>query len=159
MASSLASLALILSMSSAGGLGPFHRAHPGGRIVAPGPGYGWGFPNGNPDGYGYVDYGTALPLGANRTPEYYFPRNFALPPRQLFPQTYYNPYVTNGQRYIPYVACGGDHPAGGSPTGSSMLPVHPYENIVGSRPVVEPPTFSGRVEAPPVAAGTSGLIP
>ena len=125
-----------------------------------GPGAGWGFPNGQPDGYGYVDYGTYLPLGANRTPEYYFPRNHSLPPLQLIPNTYWNPYVTNGQRYIPYVGCGGDHPAGAKfPPGSASLPVHPYENIVGSRPVVAPPRFSGRVEGSPVPSGGSGLIP
>ena len=33
-----------------GGLFGGHK--PGGRILPPGPGHGWGFPNGNPDGYG-----------------------------------------------------------------------------------------------------------
>ena len=156
MASTIASLALAISVASTGGL--FHKS-PGGKIVAPGPGYGWGFPNGNPDGYGYVDYGDALPLGANRTPDYFFPRNFALPALQSFPATFYNPYVSNGQRYLPYSGCGGDHPAGGAPSGSATLPLHPYANIVGSRPVVAPPEFTGRIEAPPVPAGGSGLIP
>jgi hypothetical protein len=157
MASSIAAFALMISMTSVGGFGSHGK--PGGRIVAPGPGIGHGFPNGNPDGYGYVDYGTALPLGADRIPEYFFPRNFALPPVQLFPTTYYNPYVTAGQRYIPYVACGGDHPAGRRPIDSASLPVHPYENLVGSKPVVTPPRFNGRTEAPPVPSGGSGLIP
>lgn len=156
MVSSIASLAIAISMASTGGL--FHKGT-GGQIVAPGPGAGWGFPNGNPDGYGYVDYGTALPLGANRTPDYFFPRNFSLPAEQMFPATYYNPYVTNGQRYISYTGCGSDHPAGGHPTGSAALPVNPYRNIVGRQPVVPPPAFSGRVEAPPVPPGGSGLIP
>ena len=44
-----------------------------------------GFLNGNPDGYGWVDYGVYLPLGADRTAEYYFPRYFAIPPAQMFP--------------------------------------------------------------------------
>lgn len=157
MASTIASMVLTISMATTGGL--FHRHTPGGRILPPGPGPGWGFPNGQPDGYGYVDYGTYLPLGADRTAEYHFPRNFALPTLQLIPQTYWNPYVTNGQRYIPYVNCGGDHPAGRAPVGSAMLPVHPYDNIVGSRPVVTPPRFSGRVEGTPVPSGGSGLIP
>jgi len=157
MASSIASIALILSMAATGGFG--HRSTPGGRIVAPGPGPGWGFPNGNPDGYGWVDYGTALPIGADRTPDYYFPRNFAVPPIQAFPATYYNPYLTNGQMYIPYTGCGGDHPAGHHPAGSAFLPVNPYQDTVGNRPVVAPPRLRGRVEATPVPAGGSGLIP
>ena len=33
------------------------------NIVPPGPGFGWGFPNGAIDGYGWVDYGYLLPLG------------------------------------------------------------------------------------------------
>src|SRR3954453_12562819 len=94
MASSIASLALALSLASTGGL--FHHPQTGGHILPPGPGFGWGFPNGNPAGCGYVDYGVSLPLGADRTPEYYFPRNFAPPPLQSVPSTYYNPYITNG---------------------------------------------------------------
>ena len=70
--------------------------------MPPGPGDGWGFPNDNPDRYGWVDYGVYLPLGADRTAEYYFPRYFAVPPEQMFIQTYYNPFETRGQRYIPY---------------------------------------------------------
>ena len=103
--------------------------------------------------------GPICPLGADRTPDYYFPRNFALPPLQAVPATYYNPYVTNGQRYIPHTGCGGAHPAGGPAMSPAELPVHPYENLVNSRPVVTPPRFTGRVEARPVPAGGSGLIP
>ena len=44
----------------------------GGWILPPGPGDGWGFPNNNPDGYGWSDPGPFLPLGADRTAEYYF---------------------------------------------------------------------------------------
>ena len=157
MVSSLASIALAVSVLSTGGL--FHRSTPGGNIVPPGPGPGWGFPNGQPDGYGYVDYGTALPIGGDRTPDYFFPRNFALPPAQIVPATYWNPYVTNGQRYIPYVGCGGAHPAGGPPSGSALLPINPYQNVVGGQPVVAPPRFTGRVEGPSVPTGGSGLIP
>ncbi len=96
------------------------------HIMPPGPGDGWGFPNDNPDNYGWVDYEDNLPLGADRTAEYYFPRFFAVPPEQMFTQTYYNPFETRGQRYIPYVGAGGDHPAGGPPLASAALPVSPY---------------------------------
>ena len=157
MVSTIASLALAVSMASSGGI--FHHSKPGGHILPPGPGAGWGFPNGQPDGYGWVDYGTYLPLGANRTPDYYFPRNFALPPLQAVPQTFYNPYVSNGQRFIPYTGCGGDHPAGRPAQASAMLPIHPYEDLVGTKPVVTPPRFQGRVESAPVPSGGSGLIP
>ena len=157
MVSAIASVLLTISMASTGGLK--NRLQGGGRILPPGPGNGWGFPNGQPDGYGYYDYGTYLPLGADRTPEYYFPRNFALPIAQLVPNTYFNPYVTNGQRYIPFVNCGGIHPAGGPARASAALPVSPYENVVGNRPVVAPPNFTGRVESAPVPSGGSGLIP
>ncbi len=156
MVSSMASLALALSVASTGGL---FRHEPGGRITPPGPGYGWGFPNGNPDGFGYVDYGSTLPLGANRTPDYFFRRYFALPASQVFFPTYYNPYLTRGQRYLPFSGCGGEHPAGGPPFGSAEMPMHPYTNVINTQPLVEPPPMSGRVEAPPIAPGGSGLIP
>ena len=100
-----------------------------------------GFPNGNPDGYGWVDYGVYLPLGADRTAEYYFPRYFAVPPEQMFLQTYYNPFETRGQRYIPYCGAGGDHPMGGPPTASSHLPVSPYADDTGRRPGGPRPSF------------------
>lgn len=132
---------------------------PGGRIVAPGPGYGWGFPNNNPDNYGNVDYGRALPLGADRVSEYYFPRYLASPANQMFMPTFYNPYVTRGQRYLPYAGAGGDHPAGGLPLGPSDMPDHPYHDTIGTGPRVALPPFSGRVAAPPVNAGATGLTP
>ena len=122
MASTIVSLALALA-AGATGRGE-HAATTRTTATAaaagsspPGPGYGWGFPNGNPDGYGWCDHGDALPLGADRTAEYYFPRYFALPPDQMFLPTYYNPYMTRGQRYIAYAGCGGDHPAGGPADG------------------------------------------
>src|SRR5262249_41384536 len=59
-------------------------------LVPPGPGNGWGFLNGSPDGYGWVSYGVYLPLGADRTAEYFFPRYLAVPAAQMFPETYYD---------------------------------------------------------------------
>ena len=185
MSSTIASLALALAISASGWNGPgggsysdtvqpgYNHNHnhayaggflrglfgPGGRIVGPGPGYGWGFPNGAPDNYGNVDYGTALPLGPNRVPEYYFPRYLSSPANQMFVPTYYNPYVTRGQRYLPYAGAGGDHPAGGLPLGSSAMPDHPYRDTIGSGPRVALPPFNGRVGAPPVNSGATGLTP
>jgi hypothetical protein len=157
MGSTIASLALALSIASTGGLGRHGKT--GGHVLPPGPGAGWGFPNGQPDGYGYVDYGVYLPLGADRTPDYYFPRNFALPPIQAFPQTYYNPYVSNGQRYVGYTACGGDHPAGRAPTGSAELPTNPNGAGLNNQLTVPLPRFTGRVEGTPIPSGGTGLIP
>ena len=77
----------------------------------------------------------------------------------MFLPTYYNPYVNRGQRYIPYAGCGGDHPMGGPPPGSASTPVHPYSDTAGSGPQVPLPTFSGRVEAPPISSGGTGLTP
>jgi hypothetical protein len=165
MASTIVSLALALvaGAGTAAGHGPscpnYPHRHAGGRIVADGPGDGWGFPNGNPDGYGWVDYGDALPLGANRTPEYYFPRYLATPPNQAFMPTYYNPYITRGQRYLPYAGCGGEHPAGGPPLVSALTPTHPYQETLGHGPQVVVPPFSGRIGAPPVNSGGTGLTP
>lgn len=177
MVSSLAPLALAYSLATIGGLfdhengrvvarvplghraSHAHHTH-GGRITPPGPGLGWGFPNGNPDGYGWVDYGTTLPLGADRTPDYFFRRQYATPIPQMFFPTYYNPYVSRGQRYLPYSGCGGAHPAGGPPLGSSEMSARPYEDWLSqSRPVVQPPDYTGEVDAPAEPAGGSGLIP
>lgn len=171
MTGALASLIVALTAASSGGLfgGPdrpapappraacehtHHHAHhllaPGGRIMPPGPGAGWGFPNGAPDGYGWVDYGTYLPLGANRTPDYFFPRHFATLPEQVFLPSYYNPYVQRGQRYIPYTACGGCHPNGGPARSTSETSTHPYEDQISAPPLGNAPNFSGEVEAPPI---------
>ena len=155
MVSSLAATTLALAVASTGGL--FHPG--GGRILPPGPGSGWGFPNGQPDGYGWFDHGTFLPLGADRIPEYFFPRYFVVPPEQLVLPTYYNPYVMRGQRYIPYAGCGGAHPMGGPPPGPASTPVHPYSESIGTRPTVPVPVYSGTVEAPPVGSGATGLTP
>jgi hypothetical protein len=136
-----------------------HSLAPGGRILGPGPGNGWGFPNGSPDSYGWFDHGTALPLGGDRVGEYYFPRYYSVPPVQAFLPSYYNPYITRGQRYVAFVGGGGAHPAGGPPTGSAETPVHPYQDTIGSGPRVRIPAFNGRIEAPPINSGGSGLTP
>lgn len=136
-----------------------HRFHHTDHILPPGPGAGWGFPNGFPDGYGWADYGPYLPLNGDRNAEYFFPRYYVAPPEQLFLPTYYNPYVTRGQRYLPYVADGGAHPAGGAPISSAELPVRPYASMPGHTPAVAVPRLNGRTEAPYVNSGTSGLTP
>lgn len=163
MSISATTLALILAMSAPGGLlGRIREARHfggGGRILAPGPGYGWGFPNGSPDHYGWVDYGDRLPLGGDRNPEYFFPRYYASRPDQSFLSTYYNPYINRGERYIPYAGCGGEHPMGGPPLAPDSTPMNPYNETISRGARVPVPRFSGRVEAPPTNAGSSGLIP
>jgi hypothetical protein len=136
-----------------------HRHHHVDHIVPPGPGDGWGFPNNNPDHYGWVDYGVDLPLGEDRTAEYFFPRFMAVPPAQMFLQTFYNPFETRGQRYIPYSGAGGDHVMGGPPPHSNALPVSPYADLNDSQPVTPVPRLNGRVEAPTLPSGGSGLTP
>jgi len=156
MVSSLATLTLALALGSAGGI---HPTHDGSPVMPPGPGNGWGFPNGNPDGVGWWDNGPLLPLGADRTPDYFFPRYLALPPEQVFLPTYYNSYVTRGQRYIPYAGCGGWHPMGGPPPAQADLPLHPGIEAARRPPVVPVPAYRGRVEAAPVNPGGTGLTP
>lgn len=134
-----------------------HRSN--GFVLPDGPGYGWGFANGAADSYGWWDHGVLLPLGANRVGEYYFPRYMSVPPTQAFLPSYYNPIPTRGQRYVAFSGCGGAHPAGGPPLASAMTPEHPYQDTIGSGPRVSLPAFSGRTEAPPTQAGTSGLTP
>jgi hypothetical protein len=128
------------------------------RIMPPGPGDGWGFPNDNPDMYGWVDYEVNIPLGADRTAEYYFPRYIAVPPEQMFMTTYYNPFVTRGQRYLPFSGGGGDHPAGGPPMGPATLPVSPYADEPDT-PVVTIPRLSGRAEPGPNPSTTPAMSP
>jgi hypothetical protein len=162
MGSTIVSLAVALAAGSAGWQGPYpacYCQYQGTRVLPPGPGYGWGFPNGNPDGFGWADYGTMLPLGPDRTPEYFFPRYYASPPEQAFLPQYYNPYVMRGQRYITYAGCGGCHPMGGPAPASAATPTHPYQESVGTGPRVQVPAFSGRVEAQPIPPGTTGLTP
>ena len=131
----------------------------GGKILPPGPGDGWGFPNGNPDGYGWYDIKDYLPLGPDRNAEYFFPRYFAVPPEQMFLPTYYNPYTTRGQRDIPFSGGGGWHPMGGPPVDSAALPVKPKAEAIYAGEKVAVPPMSGRSEAKPTNSGTSGLTP
>ncbi len=131
----------------------------GGWVLPPGPGDGWGFPNNNPDGYGWVDTGPLLPLGADRTAEYYFPRYFVVPIDQAFMGTYYNPFVNRGQRYLPYTGNGGCHPMGGPPLDSAKTQVKPYSSLTNNRTVVPVPRLNGRVEAPVDNSGKTGLTP
>jgi hypothetical protein len=162
MTSLFISMSLALAMSSTGQQ-PFpfaYYAQAGGRIMPPGPGYGWGFPNGNPDGYGFWDAGDRLPLGADRTVDYYFRRYYGAPVDQMFMPEYFNPYLTRGQRYITYTGCApGFHPAGGPAMGSANTPLHPYQDTLGTGPRVGIPRFNGSVEAPPVNSGSTGLTP
>jgi hypothetical protein len=164
MTTLIVSMGLVLAASSTGqhaaGGPPCAHCGQGGWIMPPGPGYGWGFPNGNPDGYGFWDPGVHLPLGADRTVDYFFRRYYSVPADQMFMASYYNPYVTRGQRYLPYSGCApGSHPAGGPPLGSANLPVHPYSDTLGTGPRVPIPAFNGRVEAPPVNSNGTGLTP
>src|SRR5271166_2282802 len=130
MTATIVTVSLTLAMNSFG-LGHDRADHHGhhykeDHIMPPGPGDGWGFPNNSPDHYGWVDYEDNLPLGSDRTPDYYFPRYFAIPPEQMFTAEYYNAFETRGQRYIPYCGAGGDHPMGGPAPASGSLPVSPY---------------------------------
>jgi hypothetical protein len=132
---------------------------PGGHVTPPGPGLGWGYVNGAPDGYGWVDFQRTLPLGPDRIPDYFFPRQWAMPGSDLFLVSYYNPYLTRGQRYIPYTGGGGNHPAGFYPTGPSETPMHPYEDEVRrTQPIEAPIQFNGRVESP-ARASESAVFP
>ena len=95
----------------------------------------------------------------DRTAEYYFPRYFAVPPEQMFLQTYYNPFETRGQRYLPYVGRRWCSPGGrrtawaGRSAGLSLRGGerhHPRHAV---------PRLNGRSQAAPIASGTSGLTP
>ncbi len=157
MGSTMASVALMVALNATGGI--FLNRDPQNQVMPPQPGYGIGFPNGNPDGYGYVEIGPRLPLLADRTPDYYFRRYNVVPPTQMFMPTYYNAYVTRGQRFIPFAGCGGPHPMSGQPMVSAELPVHPYQDTLTATPRAPVPAFTGRVEAAPVSPGTTGLRP
>ena len=157
MLSMVGSVTILIAMSSTGGIF-FHR-DPNNLVFPPQPGYGAGYQNGNPDGYGWYNHGVYMPLTADRTPEYYFPRYMAVPPTQSFLPNYYNPYVSRGQRFIPFSGCGGPHPMSGPPQSSAMQEVHPYSATLNEAPRVTAPRFSGRVEAPPVNPGNTGLRP
>jgi len=176
MTAAIMTLGLILAAGSAGecpnpaqcphrghhhhhnGSGGHHGS--GGFILPPGPGDGWGFPNGDPNGAGWYDPAPYLPLGADRTSDYFFPRYFTAPPQQMFLSTYYNAYENKGQRYLPYSGAGGDHPMGGPPLDTAITPMQPYSMLNNSQPVTAAPRLRGRVQAPPLpASGGSGLTP
>lgn len=157
MVSMVGSVTILIAMSSTGGIF-FHR-NPNNLVQPPLPGYGAGFQNGNPDGYGWVDFGVNLPLTADRIAEYHFPRYLAVPASQMFLPNYFNPFVSRGQRFIPFTACGGSHPASGPAQASAMDEVHPYQSTLNETPRVTAPRFSGRVEAIPVTPGSTGLRP
>jgi hypothetical protein len=165
-------LSLALALGSTGQCtNPAHRHHKhdgafyrdfhgsGGFIEPDGPGNGWGFPNGTPDEYGWHDQGPYLPLGANRTADYYFRRYFSVPPEQAFLGIYYNPYVNRGQRYLPYTGNGGDHPMGGPPLASAITSQRPYSTLSNAAPVTAIPSLRGRVEARWENSGKTGLTP
>lgn len=141
------------------GKGPERIAKANERILPPGPGLGWGFPNNAPDGYGWYSPGDRLPIGltADRTPSYYFNRQFAIAPEQMFFPTYFNTYVMRGQRYIPYTNCGGAHPAGGPPAGSSFTPVRPYDRSMSDTPAVPVPVFNGRQASEPLPPSSNDV--
>ena len=133
---------------------------PEGGELGPGPGDGWGFPNGNPDGYGFWSQGHKLAICQGRTTEFYVQRYMMLPSCQLlFPQ-YFNPYVMRSQRFIPYTGCeGGCHPFSGTIT-PTTLSMKPYdEGPVSNVPVVRMPRFVGVTESEPINSGSSGLLP
>ena len=156
MVSLIAPMTLWLAVGSTSGI--FFNRNPNNHVLSPS--LNIGFPNGNPDGYGYVEIGECMPLTADRTPDYFFRRYNALPPTQMFFPGYYNPYISRGQRFLPFTGCGGPHPMSGQPAASAEERVHPYNETLGNTPrTAESPTFSGRVEAPPVNPGSSGLRP
>jgi len=170
MTAAIMTLGLMLAAGSAGDCpnpaGCPHRGHhhhhggSGGFILPPGPGDGWGFSNGDPNGAGWYDPAPYLPLGPNRTSDYFFPRYLSVPPQQMFLSTYYNAYENKGQRYLPYTGMGGDHPMGGPPLDTAITPTQPYSSLNNSPPVTTAPVLRGRVEAPPLpASGGSGLTP
>ena len=167
MASTIVSLALVLAVGCdrlAVSRSPQPSPRPASAARrpdrAPGPATAGASPTATPTATAGVDHGDALPLGADRTAEYYFPRYFAVPPDQMFLPTYYNPYLTRGQRYIAYAGCGGDHPAGGprsasaddaasTPTGDDRL----------AAPAVALPPFTGGSRPRRCNPGGSGLTP
>lgn len=126
---------------------PKVKFYHGGFIEPPGPGHGWGFPDSAPDGYGWRDPAGLLPICSGRDPEYYFPRFLAVPPIQAFPPTYFNPYLTRGQRYIPY-SCW--------PPFGTETPFNPYAASLSNDPKVPVPAFTGKVEAKPVTTNAGG---
>lgn len=158
MVALLGSMTLWISISSTGGI--FFNRNPNQGVMPPQPGLGVGFPNGNPDGYGWVDFCDRLPLTADRIPDYYFRRYNTVPATQMFFPGYYNPYISRGQRFLPFTGCVGPHPLSKPPVASAEETVHPYNSTLNNVPQTSvAPTFTGRVEAAPVNPGSSGLRP
>lgn len=158
MSSLIGSMTLWMAVSSTGGI--FFNRNPNAGVLPPQPGFGVGFANGNPDGYGWVNFGDQLPLTADRVPDYFYRRYRAVPATQMFFPTYYNPYISRGQRFMPYAGCGGPHPMSTPPVASAEETVHPYSSTVNNVPqTTEAPSFSGKVDAPPVNPGSTGLRP
>ena len=146
MGSLIGSIVLMSALGTTGGI--FFNRDPNNHVLPPQPGYGVGYRNGNSDNYGYVEVGDKLPLGADRTPDYFFRRYTAVPAEQLFMPNYYNPYISRGQRFLPFAACGGSHPMSGPPRASAMSTIHPYTETLNETPRSPPsPSFNGRVEA------------
>jgi hypothetical protein len=139
--------------------GHTHTPPPEGGELGPGPGLGWGFPNGNPDGYGFWDQGSKLAICMDRTTEYYVQRYMMLPPEQLMLPQYFNPYIMRSQRYIPYTGCGGCHPFS-QPITPTTLSMRPYDEGPSSQSkAVNIPRFIGTSETTPINSGSSGLLP
>lgn len=159
MVSLVGSMTLWMAVGTTSGI--FFNRDPNNHVVPPG--IGVGFPNGNPDGFGWFQYGDRIPLGADRNPDYYFHRYNAVPATQLFFPSYYNPYISRGQRFLPYAGCGGCvHPMSGPPIRSAEEHVHPYSETLNPSNAPQtsaPAPFTGRVEAPPVSPGSTGLRP
>ena len=159
MVSMVGSVTILIAMSSTGGI--FFNRNPNNLVLPPLPGYGAGFPNGNPDGYGWVDHGVHLPLTADRTPGILLP---ALPgrarPRRSFLPNYYNPYISRGQRFLPFAGCGGPHPASGPPAASAMRVGPPVQRDARTTsPGSRLPSSAAGSRPPPVNPGTTGLRP
>ena len=158
MVSLIGSMTLWVAIGSTTGI--FFNRNPNNGVLPPQPGYGAGFANGNPDGYGWIDIGEHVPLTADRTPDYFFRRYNVIPATQLYFPGYYNPYISRGQRFLPFAGCGGPHPLSGPALQSAEEKVHPYNSTLGNIPqTLEAPTFTGRVEAPAVNPGSTGLRP
>ena len=125
MTATIVTVSLTLALSSFGlGHEPDHDITT--RIISkkttscpPGPGSAGAFPTIIPIITDGSTTASTCRWGLTARPSITFPRYFAVPPDQMFIQTYYNPFETRGQRYIPYVGAGGDHPAGGPPTASA----------------------------------------
>ena len=159
MVTLVSTMTLWVAVGSTSGI--FFNRDPNNHVVPPSSGVG--FRNGNPDGYGWYEFGHNLPIGGDRIPDFYFHRYNAVPASQLFFPSYYNPYISRGQRFLPYAGCGGGvHPMSSPPIASAEEHVHPYGetlNPSNTPQTVPPPTFSGRVEANPVNPGSTGLRP